>query len=35
MITLPSLLKDELESNPFLNSSFEEFKKLREAKDLF
>lgn len=35
MITLPSLLKDELESNPFLNSSYEEFKKLREAKDLF
>ena len=35
MITLPSLLKDELKSNPFLNSSFEEFKKLREAKDLF
>jgi len=34
-ITLPSLLKDELESNPFLNSSYEEFKKLREAKDLF
>ncbi len=35
MITLPSLLKDELESNPFLNSSYDEFKKLREAKDLF
>ena len=35
IITLPCLLKDELESNPFLNSSFEEFKKLREAKDLF
>jgi hydroxyacylglutathione hydrolase len=35
MITLPTLLKDELESNPFLNSSYEEFKKLREAKDLF
>ncbi len=35
MITLPSLLKDELESNPFINSSFKEFKKLREAKDLF
>ena len=35
MITLPSLLKDELESNPFLNSSYNEFKKLREAKDLF
>ena len=35
MITLPSLLKDELKSNPFLNSSYDEFKKLREAKDLF
>ena len=35
LITLPSLLKDELELNPFLNSSFEEFRKLRKAKDLF
>jgi hydroxyacylglutathione hydrolase len=34
-ITIPFLLKDELKLNPFLFSNFEEFKRLRKAKDQF
>ena len=34
-ITVPSLLKDELEFNPFLNSNLDDFKAIRKAKDLF
>jgi hydroxyacylglutathione hydrolase len=35
-ITIPSLLEEELKTNPFLNcSSLEAFKKLRDLKDQY